>query len=106
MNNSTTVTSILQDPAVIRRRHWRMIKDKIVRHSMTVGGISVIIAVVLIFFYLFYVVLPLFVPASIKQIQQFSMPAPAAGPSLYLAIEEKNEIAARFTDKGHIVFFR
>ncbi|KHD05984.1 hypothetical protein PN36_04735 [Candidatus Thiomargarita nelsonii] len=49
---------------------------------MTLGGISVIFAIVLIFFYLLYVVFPLFMPASMNKIQHFSIPT-AAGETLH-----------------------
>jgi ABC-type uncharacterized transport system permease subunit len=47
---------------VLSVRKWRMLKDKIAQYSMPLGGISIIIAITLIFFYLLYVVLPLFLP--------------------------------------------
>jgi len=103
---SSSVLSALKSPAVIRRRQWRMLKDKIVKHLMTVGGISVIMAILLIFFYLLYVVFPLLLPASTHKLQQFDLPAPVAGETWHLAIEEKNEIGVRFTSKAHVVFFR
>jgi phosphate transport system permease protein len=103
--DSSPVLSALNDPVIVRRRQWRMFKDKVAKHSMTVGGISVIIAICLIFFYLLYVVLPLFSPASMEQVQKFAVPATTAGETLHLAIEEKNEIGVRFTNKAHAVFF-
>lgn len=98
-----SVSVILNDPAVIRRRRWRMLKDKIARHSMTLGGISVVGALLLIFFYLLYVVFPLFLPASIKEITQFTLPT--VDTTLHLAIEEKNEIGVRFTKNAQVLFF-
>jgi phosphate transport system permease protein len=103
--SSSPILSALNEPAIARRRVWRMFKDKAAQHSMTVGGISIIIAISLIFFYLLYVVLPLFLPASMEQIQQFSVPAPAAGDTLHLAAEEQSEIGVRFTTQAHAVFF-
>lgn len=102
---SSPVLSALNDPAIKRRRSWRMLKDKIVQHSMTVGGVSVIVAIMLIFFYLLYVVLPLLQSANIIKIQQFSVPATAMGDTLHLAIEEKAEIGVRFTNQAHAIFF-
>lgn len=100
-----SISSILNDPAILRRRHWRMLKDRMVRYGMTLGGISVIIAITLIFFYLLYVVLPLLLPASMEKAQQYEVPALSAGNTLYLAAEEKGEIGVRFTDKAHVIFF-
>lgn len=105
MTTHSSLSSLLDNPATLRRRHVRMLKDKIAERSMTIGGISVIMAVLLIFFYLLYVVLPLFIPASMEKMQQFSLPETSAGKTLHLAIEEKNEVAVRFTEKAHAVFF-
>ncbi len=93
------------DPATLRRRQWRMLKDKIARYGMTLGGISVIITIMLIFFYLLYVVLPLLLPASMEEAHQYEVPSQTAGNTLYLAAEEKSEVGVRFTDKAHAVFF-
>jgi len=113
MENSTDsqtaekIVSVLNSPANVRRRNWRLMKDKIARHAMTVGGISVILAVVLIFFYLLYVVYPLFLPASTEILTQYQVPAATkTGKTLHLAMEEQNEIGVRFTDQGGVVFFR
>lgn len=73
--------------------------------SMGIGGSGVIIAIVLIFFYLLYVVFPLFVPAGISSTSNYAIPAADAGPTLHLATEEQNEIGVRFTRQGHAVFF-
>jgi phosphate transport system permease protein len=67
------------------------------------GGISVIIAILLIFFYLLYIVVPMFGSADIKQ--GVSYAAPGEGATLILGLEEQGTIAVRFTDQGHAVFF-
>lgn len=103
--NTSPVLSALNTPAIHRRRKLRVWIDYLARHSMTFGGISIIIAILLIFFYLLYVVFPLLKSAEIEKVQQFSLPAVDAGQTLYLATEEKNEIGVRFTDKAHVVFF-
>lgn len=108
MNTQAKTSNILpaiDDPISIRRRNWRMFKDKLATYSMTTGGISVIIAVMLIFFYLLYVVYPLLMPASMHAQTAFSLPAADTGKTLYLDVEEKGELGARFTDTGHAVFF-
>jgi phosphate transport system permease protein len=87
------------------RRKWRMLKDQIAKYSMTLGGISIIVAITLIFFYLFYVVLPLFLPASMNNIVQFSSPDSSTGNTIYIASEEKNELGVRFTNQADAIFF-
>lgn len=82
-----------------------MVKDVAARHSVAVGGIGVIIAILLIFFYLLYVVVPLFKSASTEAVKRYGSPAPAAGATTYLVLEEQTEVGARFTTGGHVVFF-
>ncbi|OUD15431.1 ABC transporter permease subunit [Thioflexithrix psekupsensis] len=105
-SSSSVIVSALNEPATIRRRAWRMLKDKIVRHSMTFGGLGVIAAILLIFFYLLYVVMPLLTPASLQLVTQFQLPGVENERTLHLAVEEKNELAVRFTDDARAVFFR
>lgn len=83
----------------------RQIKDRLMTWFMGFGGISVIIAIVLIFFYLLYVVFPMFLPAHMERANEYSMPASDLGETIHLAIEEQNEIAARFTKEGSVSFF-
>ena len=83
----------------------RAIKNKITSFSMAVGGISVILAIVLIFFYLAYVVYPLFLSAEMEKKANYPLPAVAQGKTLHLAAEEQNTIAVRFTDQAKAVFF-
>ena len=80
----------------LARQKWRVLKDKAAAHGIAFGGISVILAIVVIFFYLLYVVLPLFKPASMDEVAQYALPG-GDGPSLYLAMEEQNEIGSRLT---------
>lgn len=87
------------------RHRWRMIKDTVARHAVAVGGVGVIIAILLIFFYLFYVVFPLFVPASAKELASYGAVAPEAGRTLYVELEEKSQMAVRYTDQGQALFF-
>lgn len=82
-----------------------MAKDLMARHGVAIGGVGVIFAILLIFFYLLYVVIPLFKPASSQAVAQYALPASTAGETLYLALEEQTEIGARFTASGHVVFF-
>lgn len=83
----------------------RAIKNKITTISMGIGGVSVIVAIVLIFFYLAYVVFPLFLPPEMKQTSEYSLPAPDQGKTLHLSVEEQNTIGVRFTEQAKAVFF-
>ena len=93
----------MKDQSLQTRYNQRALKDRLARYFVASGGISVIIAILLIFFYLLYVVIPMFGSAEIKEI--FTYTAPAEGETLHLGLEEQGTIAVRFTDKGHVVFF-
>lgn len=84
---------------------WRKIKDQFARYGVVAGGLGVIVAIVLIFFYLMYVVYPLFISAESYALHQYAVPEQSAGKSLYLTAEEQNEVAVRFTGQGQAVFF-
>lgn len=85
------------------RYNQRALKDRLTRYFVAAGGISVIIAILLIFFYLLHVVIPMFESAKIKESASYVTPGEAK--TLHLGLEEQGTIAVRFTDDGHIVFF-
>jgi phosphate transport system permease protein len=84
---------------------WRLLKDALARYGVVVGGLGVIVAIVLIFFYLLYVVLPLFGSAKAASIAEYDVPEQRLGKTVLLEMEEQNEVAVRFTDNGQVVFF-
>ncbi|MDT8383420.1 MAG: ABC transporter permease subunit [Gammaproteobacteria bacterium] len=108
----TTPTSVL--PATdsaenLRRRRWRTLKDRMAMRGVAMGGLSVIIAIALIFFYLLYVVLPLFSAADMERVAEYDLPGGHStgkpAPSLYLAMEEQAEIGFRLSHDGRAIFF-
>ncbi len=99
-----SVLPLLDSPESQRRRRWRMLKDRAASYGVAIGGVSVVIAIVLIFFYLMYVVLPLFSSASAERVAEYDLPG-EAGASLYLAMEEQAEIGFRLTKTGNAHFF-
>ena len=84
---------------------WRHIKDIATSYAMALGGISVIIAIVLIAFYLFYIVIPMFRPADIESVGRYPLPGDAGSGSLLYAMDEYHELGLRVTDGGEAVFF-
>ncbi len=88
-----------------RFHRWRSRKDRVVRRLITAGGIAVISAVMLIFFYLLYVVFPLFLPASTELELLADNPWPTSGRPVYLSVEEQLEVGLRVSSKGEAVFF-
>lgn len=85
-------------------RRWRQVKDGIATTTITAGGIGVLCAILLIFFYLLYEIMPLFESASIKSGNHY--PASNSQPALYLAMEEQAEVGFRLNKAGTADFFR
>ena len=104
LNNNPT-HSLFQHGTLTRHQRWRLIKDNAAGKTVVLGGLGVIVAIVMIFFYLLYVVYPLFEDAEAKSISQYNVPEMQEGKTLLLAMEEQNEVAVRFTDQGKAVFF-
>ena len=92
-------------PALKRHRKIRALKDRMAGMGIAVGGSSVILAVLLICFYLLYEVAPLFSSASIDAEASYALPAEDQGKSLYLTTEERSEVGMRVTSNGSIIFF-
>ena len=92
-------------PALKRHRKIRALKDRMAGMGIAIGGSSVILAVLLICFYLLYEVAPLFSSASIDAEASYALPAEDQGESLYLTTEEQAEVGMRVTSNGSIVFF-
>jgi len=88
-----------------RFHQWRSRKDRLVRRLITAGGIAVISAVMLIFFYLLYVVFPLFLPASTNYSQLVGDPRVRDDIPVYLSVEEQLEVGLRISVSGKAQFF-
>ncbi|MBE9559458.1 MAG: phosphate ABC transporter permease, partial [Proteobacteria bacterium] len=93
----------MKNESLQSRYNQRALKDRLARYFVASGGISVIIAILLIFFYLLYVVVPMFGSAEIQE--SVSYIAPGEGKTLHLGLEEQGTIGVRFTDNGHVIFF-
>lgn len=91
--------------ATLSRRKFRHFKDKAAGFSIAVGGLSVIAAVLLIFLYLVYEVMPLFRSAAIQEVSEFQISSPHSEDVLHLALEERLEVAMRLGSDGEAVYF-
>ena len=93
-------------PELQRKRRMRAFMDRLTRWYVLVGGLAVLAAITLIFFYLAYVVAPLFKGADLSP-QTTQTPAwmQDAGKPLILTVEEQNQIGMRVSDKGEALFF-
>jgi len=93
-------------PALQRKRRIRALKDNLARWYVSIGGLAVLGAICLIFFYLAQVVAPMFQGAELeaRDAQQPAWLADAGEP-LLLAIEEQNQVAMRLGADGMVRFF-
>jgi phosphate transport system permease protein len=105
INSQTKYSSAITKTSGGVHERWRLIKDSIARYGVVIGGLGVIVAIALIFFYLLYVVFPLFVSATAQSVNQYEVPEAGLGKTVLLGVEEQNEVAVRFTDTGQVIFF-
>ncbi len=91
----------------------RAFKDKAAEYGVTIGGTMVFVALLLIFFYLLYVVKPIFDGADIRSVTQIELAGSDQGlaqetgqhKSLMIGSDEQNEILYRVSDKGEVEFY-
>ena len=91
-------------PALRRKRSLRFLKDNVARWAVAVGGLGVIAAITLIFFYLVYEVAPLFRGASVTPQSTWTQSIDQDNPPLYLSMEEQGEIALSINRTGELDF--
>ena len=110
-NSSMTTTSPpkridFNTPELQRKRRIRAFKDRFTRWYVLVGGLAVLAAITLIFFFLAYVVMPLFKGAELT-LEPALKPSwmQDAGKPLMYALEEQNEAGLRVSDQGVALFF-
>lgn len=72
-------------------RRYRKLKDQAAAWGIKSGGISVIVAISLIFFYLLYEVVPLFLPASVEK--QATLEALEVAEPFHVVMEEQGQVA-------------
>jgi phosphate transport system permease protein len=105
--NSPPVRIDFNTPELQRKRRMRALKDRLTRWYVLVGGLAVLAAITLIFFYLAYVVVPLFQGATLtsKKALEPTWLSQDAGKPLMIALEEQNLVGMRVSDKGQALFF-
>ena len=82
-----------------RRRFW----DRVVRIVVSIGGLGTISAILLIFFYLVYEVLPLFRGADMTEGEFF--PELSEGSARLLETDTAAEVALRIDEQGRAEFY-
>ncbi|MCR8922899.1 ABC transporter permease subunit [Dasania sp. GY-MA-18] len=84
---------------------WRKAKDSLANLVISAGGMGVLMAILLIFFYLFYEIMPLFKSAHIQPQSSYELSAVDSSDSLFLAMEEQAEVALMLNRAGQAQFF-
>ena len=81
----------------------RLFKDRFAKFGITAGGVMVLIALLLIFFYLLYVVQPIFESAKVEKRDSFNVTnsQQIAG----LGVEEQTEVAYLLSKQGQVDFY-
>jgi phosphate transport system permease protein len=110
-NSPMTTTSApkridFNTPELKRKRRIRALKDHLTRWYVFIGGLAVLGAITLIFFFLGYVVYPLFQGADLNAKQAITpVWMQDAGKPLMISVEEQNQVGMRVSDKGMVLFF-
>ena len=104
MSSTTPSSKTLSTEANSSHFKMRLLKDKLATRLVGVGGISVIVFIALIFFYLAFTVLPLFIPADSEKATQYAVPS-LTGETQRIILDERGEIASRIADDGSITYF-
>lgn len=102
---SEKLDQALQGPKFEKRIKKRNFLDRSWASGITIGGISIIGSVLLIMFFLFYVVGPLFIPAHVEKDSEYSLPGGNQVQTLYYGIDEYKTTALRITRDGQIFGF-
>jgi len=105
MNASTRAGGRAESARAARFHRFRRLKDRFARRFIALGGIAVIVAVVLILFYLLFVVLPLFEAADVESRGLGSRADWSGEFTLYTAVEEQRSVGLRIGATGVAEFF-
>lgn len=85
------------------RDQKRLIQDKLIRFAVSTGGISVLVALILLFVYLIFMVIPLFSDASIELKDTYSIDI--IDKNVALGIDDEGETAFTLSNQGEIQFW-
>jgi len=96
----------LTDSPNSTRHKWRMLSDKFAAHAVKLGGMGVIVAITLIFFYLLMVVVPLFESAEIEKRDTYQLSKLQDKAALHYIVDEQGRIAMRIGEDGKLVSFK
>ncbi|OEF28638.1 ABC transporter permease subunit [Vibrio rumoiensis] len=85
------------------KRRW--VTDRLASSVIRLGGISVLLALVLLIFYLIIVIAPIFYPASITSLEHKTLPTfQAENPPVAVGIDDEGKTAFTFSKQGQLSF--
>jgi len=90
---------------LIRSTRSRGVKNSLAKWLITLGGISVLFTLVLIFLYLLYVVKPIFDSAAIEPKVAITIEVKSSEKVISTGVDELQEVAYQITDTGQIDFY-
>ena len=99
LENNTRID--FNSPEFKRYRLIRLFKNRLLKLTVTTGGLSVVAAVMIIFFYLLYEVAPAFNQARMKSISHHDQQP----TSLYLAVDEQTNTRIQASSTGKLTFY-
>jgi len=85
-----------------QRDRVRQLKDTLARYAVTVGGIGILFALGLIFFYLVMMVLPIFTATTIEP--KNAVPLPLSAPPVAMSVDSYGEHAFVLQSSGELGF--
>ncbi|MGK0440547.1 MAG: phosphate transport system permease protein [Pseudohongiellaceae bacterium] len=84
---------------------WRKAKDVLANYVITCGGLGVLMAILLIFFYLFYEIMPLFKSADLEQQSSYELAGVDSSDLVFMSMEEQAEVGLVLSQQGQVHFF-
>ncbi|MBY0430072.1 MAG: ABC transporter permease, partial [Rhodospirillales bacterium] len=87
----------------MKTSRWVLFSDKLADSVITVGGLTVIVAVLGIMLFLVSVVVPLFIGASVTPPLSYDLPA--GGKVLATTVDDYNTVAAEITTSGTVITY-
>lgn len=86
-------------------RKVRAVKDVSAKYFISSSGLAVVVALALIFVFLFAELMPIFSPAEIKADKTYAVPGGGDQQTLLLDTDRHQEVGVRYHSDGKVVFF-
>ncbi|WP_240473944.1 hypothetical protein [Salinivibrio socompensis] len=91
-------------PSLTDTKRTRRLKDKLTRQTVRLGGVMVFVTLLLLFFYLLTVVIPLFYQASVTVSERFSISSP--GTPRFIGTDNRNQLVYGLDETGVLTVAR